>query len=71
MANSLDKIHIELYSVDGIFQGYLKSVSVYYQKVTPINNIMEAKSYAKIETAHKDCELVGALTHGGLIARVV
>lgn len=64
--NSLDKLHIELYSVDGIFQGYLKSISTYYNKVESTNNIAEAKPYAKQETAAKDCNLVGILTRGGL-----
>ena len=69
MTNSLDKIHIELYSTDGKFQGYLKSVSVYHNKVTSIDNKIDAKSYAKVETALKDCELVGVLTHGALIPK--
>lgn len=69
--NSLDKLHIELYSPDGKFQGYLKSVSVYHQKVKSIGTKMDAKSYAKVETANGDCELVGRLTHGALVGVVV
>ena len=69
--NSLDKLHIELYSPDGKFQGYLKSVSIYHQKITPTNTKMDAKSYAKIETANGDCELVASLTHGALVGVVV
>ena len=69
MSNSLDKLHIELYSTDGVFQGYLKSVSVFHQKVTSIPNKLDAKSYAKVETAEKDARLVDIITRGCLVCR--
>ena len=69
MKNRLDALHVELYG-NGQFQGYLKSVSTYYQKVESTPNKMEAKAYAKMETAQKDGELVRVLTHGALTYNV-
>ena len=62
---------IELYSVDKKPQGYLKSVSIYHNKVLATPNINEAKTYAKVETANKDTGIIMALTHGALLCNVV
>lgn len=70
MKKSLDKLRIELYGM-GKFQGYLKSVSVANQKVTPTNNKYEAKSYARRETALKDVDTIGRITCDTIICRIV
>ena len=70
--NKSNKLHIGLYNPYlNTFEGYLKSVSVYHNKVSATNNIEEAKSYAKQETACRDGQLVVALTHGGINYKII
>ena len=69
--SKLDRLYIELYSTDGVFLGYVKSVSQAKQKVLSANSKYAAKSYAKEATAKKDCELILGMTHGGLINKII
>lgn len=62
---------VGLVSPDGQFQGYLKSISIYHQKVTSANNKGEAKAYATTDAANKDGNLAAIMTHGGLLYQVV
>ena len=51
--------------------GYLKSVSTSKNKIASVNDKMSAKTYAKQETALKDCVLTDKITRGALITKIV
>lgn len=70
MRDKLDKIRIELYG-NGIFQGYVKSVSTSNQKVKSTMDKDDAKTYGSSITAGKDIEKIKRMTHGGLICNIV
>ena len=69
MKNSLDKLRIELYG-NGIFQGYVKSVSESKQHVTSTMNKMDAKTYSSMTTASKEIDKIANITRGNLICRL-
>lgn len=64
-----ERVHICLYG-NGKFLGYLKSISIANKKITSTEVKSEAKGYAKYETAIKDANAVGMMTHGGIIAEI-
>lgn len=70
MKNNLDKLRIELYG-NGIFQGYVKSVSLAKNKVTSTNNKMDAKTYGKQSTAKEDVHKIMYLTSGALTCNII
>ena len=65
----IEKYIIEMYNV-GIFQGYLKSISVKNKKVQSTDDKYAAKTYTKSETAFKDIERVRKITNDGLWCRL-
>lgn len=69
--DKLDKLRIELYGTNGEYLGYAQSVSPARNKIEYTNMKAEAKTYAKKETAYKDCERILRITNGGLKPRVV
>lgn len=64
--NDMDKLHIELYSIDGVFQGYASHVSVAKQKVESVSNKQGALSFSTQSAANKICEKIYSITRGGL-----
>lgn len=66
-----EKYHIELYSYNGVKQGYLTHISMYHNKIQSSVNINEAKSYSSIDRAKSEGELAAVMTHGGLLYKVV
>lgn len=64
-----ERVNIYLYG-NGQFLGYLKSISIANQKIKSTKDKSEAKGYAKYETALKDADAVGMMTHGGIIAEI-
>ena len=70
MKDKLDKIRIELYG-NGVFQGYVKSVSTANQKVISTPNKADAKTYGSPETAVKDTDKIMAMTHGALSCCII
>ena len=68
--NNMDKLHIELYSVDGMFQGYASHVSVAKQKVESVSTKQEALSFSTRSAANKVCEKIHNITRGGLRCNV-
>lgn len=69
MKDKLDKLRIELYG-NGIFQGYVKSVSAANQKVKSTPNKVDAKTYSSFESAGRDAEKIMHITHGALICNI-
>ena len=66
-----NKFHICLYGVDNTFQGYLKSLSTYNSTVKHTDDISNAKSYANLERAKDECNLISIITHGGLVCKIL
>ena len=64
--NKLDKIHIELYSVESIFQGYLLHLKETTGKVESTPNKQLARSFSTIGAASKVAKKVERLTNGCL-----
>ena len=64
--NSLDKIHIEIYGIDGTFQGYLSHLCESKGKVESTPNKQLARSFSTIGAASKIAEKVERLTNGCL-----
>lgn len=64
--NNMDKLHIELYNIDGVFQGYASHVSIAKQKVESVSAKQEALSFSTVRAASKVCERIHNITHGGL-----
>ena len=71
VVDKLDRLRIELYNNNGLFMVYLKSVSTSKNKIASVNDKMSAKTYAKQETALKDCVLTDKITRGALITKIV
>lgn len=69
--NKLDKLRIELYNNNGLFMGYIKSVSVARGKIISVKEKINAKTYAKQETAIKDCILTDKIAKGALVTKIV
>jgi hypothetical protein len=66
MKSSLDKLHIELYSLDGAFQGYAKHISESKNRVESTNIKEDALSYSALQTANKAAEKISKITNGCL-----
>lgn len=66
-----DRLYIEIYSIDGMFLGYIKSVSMARLKVESTKSKFNAKSYAKRETAYKEKDRIEKITRGTLISKIV
>ena len=64
--NSLDKMHIELYGIDGTFQGYLSHLSESKGKVESTPSKQSARSFSTASAAAKVAEKVERLTNGCL-----
>lgn len=64
--DSIDKLHIELYSIDGVFQGYASHVSVAKQKVESVTTKQEALSFSTQSAATKVCNRISDITRGCL-----
>lgn len=62
----MNKLHIELYSTDGVFQGYLLHLKEKTGKVESTPNKQLARSFSTIEAASKVAEKVERLTNGCL-----
>ena len=63
--NKFDSLRIAV-SGNGQFQGYLKSVSVFNNKIETTLDKSKAKCYAKQESAMKDIYLANQITRGTL-----
>ena len=64
--NSINKLHIELYSIDGVFQGYASHVSVAKQKVESVTTKQEALSFSTQSAATKVCNRISDIARGCL-----
>jgi hypothetical protein len=68
--NSLDKLHIELYSLDGIFQGYASHVSEAKNKIDICQDKYNALYFSNMSTAAKCCEKIQTISRGCLRCEV-
>ncbi len=62
--NNLDKLHIELYSTDGVFQGYLLHLKESTGKVETTPNKYNARSFSTMSAASKVVTKVENITRG-------
>lgn len=68
--SNMDKLHIEIYSIDGIFQGYASHVSIAKQRVESTTSKSCALSFSTQGAANKVCEKIHNITHGGLCCNI-
>lgn len=68
--NKSGKLHIELNSLDGTFQGYVSHVSVAKQKVATVPNKYQALSFSNEVTAYKVCRKIHNITRGCLVCTI-
>lgn len=66
--NDLDKIHIELYTPTGMFQGYFKGFSK--GQTLSTWNKSEARHFASWQTASKTKDKIEEMTSGGLVCEI-
>lgn len=70
MRDKLDKLRIEIYG-NGIFQGYVKSVSESKQYLKSTMDKKDAKTYSSMIIASKEIDRIHNITRGTLRLNVV
>ena len=69
MNNKYDGLRLEIYA-NGQFQGWVKKISTFNNEVVPTTNKMEARTFAKMETADKYAKLAYQIVRGTLSFKV-
>lgn len=68
--NKSGKLHIELNSLDGTFQGYVSHVSMTKQKVETVPYKYKALSFSNEVTADRVCRKIHDITRGCLVCTI-
>lgn len=68
--NNMDKLHIELYSIDRVFQGYASHVSVANKRVESVPTKNGALHFSTREAANKVCKKIQDITEGCLMCSI-